>query len=298
MESDACCAEAAARQQGAVSLAQATACGLDREAVHRRLRANLWRRVLPRTYVLNGSPPSWERQLWAALLWVGHGSAVSGPAAAAVWGFPGFPRGPVEISHRGARQSRDGIVVRRVRLHLVDVTTVRGIPVTTAARTLSDIARHASASGFDIALHHCLHQGLVTRLALEEVAARRSGPGFAGAARFNAALAAYSSGPPPASPLETLVARRLGRSSLPASERQHEVRIGRTRRYLDFAWPASRVGLEVDGYRWHSSRSSWETDRRRLSDLRRAGWRIVQITHEDVKERFDEVVDELATLLR
>jgi very-short-patch-repair endonuclease len=75
------------------------------------------------------------------------------------------------------------------------------------------------------------------------------------------------------------------------------VRIGRSHRYLDFAWPASRVALEVDGYRWHSSKSSWQKDRRRLAELRRAGWKVVQITHQDVTERFSEVIEEIASLL-
>jgi very-short-patch-repair endonuclease len=204
----------------------------------------------------------------------------------------------VEISHSGAKQSRDGINVRRVRLDPVDVTALRGIAVTTPARTLYDVAGSTSEALFDAALHHCLHQRLVTEGELTEIAARRSGPGFTGAARFRAAVAAYSGGPAAASPLEARVARCLRQSGLPRPERQHEVRVGGTCRYLDFAWPAHKVGLEVDGYRWHSSRAAWQRDRDRLSDLRRAGWRIVHATHDDVRRRFADVVDELAPLLR
>ncbi|HEX2058988.1 MAG TPA: DUF559 domain-containing protein [Actinomycetota bacterium] len=234
----------------------------------------------------------------AATLWGGDTAAASGCSAAALWGFPDFPRGPVEISHRAARQSRPGVVVRRVELDPRDVGHVAGIPATTAARTLSDVAGIVSGERFDAAFHYCLHERLATLEALHELAERRSGPGFSGATQFQDALDSYRTGPAAASPLEARLARRLRRSSLPRSVRQHPVQVDGRRRYLDFAWPDHMVAVEVDGFRWHSSRIAWRRDRHRLASLRRAGWTIVQVSQEDVDAGFAALVAELRNLLR
>lgn len=294
---DALCATVAASQHGCLSLDQARRCGLDREDVHHRVSSGRWRRIMSRTYVLRGAPGTWEQRVHAALLWAGDGAAASGVCAAALWRLPNFPPSRIEVSVSGPRKSRYGVVVRRVRLEPSDVGRVRGIPVTTPARTLADLAGRLDDARFDLALHHCLHDRLTTLDDLEEVSARRSGPGFAGATRLRSALAAYGSGPAAASPLEVRVDRRLRAAGLPRPERQWPVDTGSGRRYLDFAWPGPRVALEVDGYRWHSSRTAWQRDRERLAELRRAGWTVVHVTADDLS-RFGPVAQELASLLR
>lgn len=290
------CAELAAEQRGCISLAQALACGLSREGVSRRVRGGRWRRALPRVYVIFGTPESWERSLFAAWLWGGDRAVVSAGSAAALWGFPGFPRAGVHIAHP-AKRSRHGIVVHRVGLEPRDVTTLDGLPVTTAARTLADVARVLTGAGFDSAFHHCLHLRLADARELADLAARRAGAGYAGAPLLRRALTAYAGDRPAASPLEARCARLLGRSNLPAPKRQHEVTAGGKVRFLDFAWPESRVALEVDGYRWHSSRRAWESDRARIRDLRRAGWTVISVTYDDLRHGFDRVADELAGLI-
>ncbi|MFN2588444.1 MAG: endonuclease domain-containing protein [Actinomycetota bacterium] len=294
---DACCALVAASQHGCLTLAQAATCGLSGEAVRRRVRRRLWRRVLPRTYAVQGAPPSWEQRLMAAVLWVGEGAA-SGASAAALWRFPDFAPGPIEVSHTGTRSGRRGIAVRRVDLPARDVARIRGIPATTPARTLADVAATARSDRFDAAFHYCLHERLATPGGLHDLCERRTGSGFAGAARLRAAVAAYAEGRPAASPLEARLERRLRRSKIPAPLQQHEVRLDGHRYFLDFAWPDERVAVEVDGYRWHSSREAWRRDRERLTTLRRAGWTVVNATREDVDDRFDELASELRTLLR
>lgn len=294
---DALCATVATAQHGCISLAQARLCGLNREDVHYRTRTGRWRRVLPRTYVLRGTPETWDQRVHAAILWAGEGAAASGACAAAVWRLPNFPHGRVEVSVPRARKSRYGIAVRQVQLDPDDVERVRAITVTTPARTLSELAGRLDEGRFDAVLHHCLHERLTTLDELEDVVARRSGAGFAGATRLRKALTAYGSGPAAASALEVRVERRLRGAGLPRPERQWPVETGSGRRFLDFAWPGRLVALEVDGYRWHSSRTAWRSDRRRLAELRRAGWTVVHVTSDDLGD-FDAVAQELATLLR
>ncbi len=232
----------------------------------------------------------------AAVLWGGGTAAVSGRAAAALWAFPDFDGGSVEISLRGGRRSRRGVVVRRVDIPKSDVITLRGIRVTTAARTVADLAGTTTDRRFDAAFHHVLHHRLATLEALADLADRYAGPGHPGAARLRSAVAAYN-GRPAASPLEARLARRLRASALPKPVRQHEIRLGHVRYFLDFAWVRHRVAIEVDGYRWHSSRQAWQRDRERLTALRRAGWTVVNATKEDVDARFEALLAELRSLL-
>ncbi|MDQ4124682.1 MAG: endonuclease domain-containing protein [Actinomycetota bacterium] len=247
---------------------------------------------------MSGSPGTWEQKLAAAVLWGGEGAAVYGAAAAALWGFPGSAPGPVEIALPRGRRRRQGIVVRRVRIDPIDLRRSDGLVVTDPGRTLLDVADRVGLGSFDAAFHHCLHSRLTTIEALRRLADRECGPGRAGSARFRAALSAYVPGDrPAASPLEARCARLLARSGLPRAARQHEVWVAGRRRVLDFAWPEARVALEVDGYRWHSSRAAWENDRQRLRELGRAGWTIVHATHDDIKGRFEHVIDDLARLL-
>lgn len=292
------CTMLAAEQHGCISVEQALRCGLSADAVFRRARSGRWRRILPAVYAVSGAPATWEQRLMAAVLWAGDDTAIARTSAAALWKLPGFGPGRVEIYHPTSKRSRSGVIVHRVRLDPRDVTRIRGWPVTTAGRTLVDVASKLDAASFDEAFHHCLHARLTTWRALEDLSERHSGPGCPGAGRLREALRSYGgAGPAAASPLEVRLARRLARSKLPKPRRQHEVRVGGGRRYLDCAWPEARVAVEVDGYRWHSSRGAWERDRARLRELRRAGWTILHATKQDVDEDFEGLLHELVPLL-
>ena len=47
---------------------------------------------------------------------------------------------------------------------------------------------------------------------------------------------------------------------------------------LDFVFSQQRVVVEVDGYRFHSSRSAFERDRRKDAILSAAGWHVLRVT--------------------
>ncbi len=286
----------AGAQHGCISHAQALDCRLSPQSIRRRVAQNRWRRLLPRVYAVYGAPATWEQRLFAALLGAGDEAAVSGLAAAALWEFPDVQPGAVEISHPSKR-SRAGVIVHPVLLDRADVTRLGIISLATAPRTLGDVAGRLRESRLDAAVHHCLHRKLTTLDALQDIAGRR-GRGCAGAARLRAAVGAYGDDRPAASPLEARLARRIQGSRLPPPRRQHHVFADGRSRYLDFAWPDARVAVEVDGYRWHSSRVAWESDRARLTQLRRAGWTIVHATYDDIHRDSDRLLQEIEGLLR
>lgn len=278
------CLDTMRRQHGLISFDQAVAQGLSPRAIQRRVTSGSWARHLPRVYGATAAPATWEQALMAAVLWGGAGAAVSHRAAARLWELPGFSCRVVEVTIANRRKAPRGVVVHHLALAPADITRKGGLRVTTPARTLVDLSGKCRPDDFDVALHHCVRAGLASPTELRSLSERFAGRGAAGAPMLRKTLAAYGdSQTAPQSPLETRVLRLLRRSGLPPPVRQHEVRTreGR-RRYLDFAWPSIKLAVEADGYRWHSSRSAWAQDRKRLRELADLGWDVVSVTHDDL----------------
>ena len=67
---------------------------------------------------------------------------------------------------------------------------------------------------------------------------------------------------------------------------------------VDFHWPEKRLVLETDGYETHSSRSSFERDRRQDLELQAQGWRVVRVTWRALRDDLERTIASLRTLLR
>ncbi len=65
---------------------------------------------------------------------------------------------------------------------------------------------------------------------------------------------------------------------------------------LDFAYPVERLGLELDGRRWHASRADRERDRSKANLLGALGWRLLRFDWSDVHDHGDEVLRLVAGL--
>lgn len=243
--------------------------------------------MLPGVYIVTGAEPTWRQRLMAAVLWLGDGAAVSHGSAAAIWAMPGFPAGTVELSTTAARQSRESIVVHRVKeLARADVGRRGALPVTSPTRTLIDLSAKADPEAFEVAFHYCLYQRITSLGRLRRIADQRRGPGALGAPLLREMLDLYNDGErPPESPLEVRVRRLLERDKLPPPVRQHPVFAAGSHYRIDLAYPAARVAIEVDGYRWHSSRLSWDADLTKLAALQSAGWNVVRATYDLTKNR-------------
>ena len=95
---DVAVARIAGRQHGVFTRRQAMTAGSSAGQLDRRRRAGVWERVEPRVYRLAGSPPTWQQQLFTAVLAAGTGATVSHRAAAGLWGLDGVAPGAVELS--------------------------------------------------------------------------------------------------------------------------------------------------------------------------------------------------------
>ncbi|WP_433426224.1 DUF559 domain-containing protein (plasmid) [Microtetraspora malaysiensis] len=76
---------------------------------------------------------------------------------------------------------------------------------------------------------------------------------------------------------------------------RHAVLGGRYR--LDFALPQQKIGIEVDGWLFHSDKDVFTTDRERQRRLEGAGWRIIRFSGEEVAADAAACIREAARLV-
>lgn len=116
------------------------------------------------------------------------------------------------------------------------------------------------------------------------------GPGVGGVGVL-ADLLADRRGPIVGSTLERRFLRLLRATRLPEPERQYHIRrAGRVVARVDFAYPAQRIAIELDGYAFHSGRLSFEADRARQNRIVEAGWSPVRVTARQIADGPDEVI--------
>ncbi len=288
--------ELASRQYGLFSRLQALQRGAGDDRIKQRLHAGRWMAMAPGVYSLPGWPDSWRRRLMLAHLDVGPDSVVSHDAAAALHELTTFPLGPLVLTVRHGDHERrsPGLVVRQsTDLRPCDRTVVDGLPVTTIARTLFDLAGVTrSRARLEQALDDA-HAG--RRCRVEEVKdlydeLRR--PRKQGMRLLGEVLAERGPGyVPPESLLERRLLKVLASAALPPPRRQHPLpwrpdAEGR----VDLAYPAARALIEADGRRWHTRMKDFDVDRSRDNEALNHGWRPYRFTWAQITKAPADVV--------
>lgn len=287
-------AELASRQYGLFSRAQLLALGVTLKVIERRLQSGRWLVVAPGVYSLPGMRQSWRRDLMAACLEAGPGAVVSHEAAAALHRLATFAPGPVVVMlHHGDHQHLSGGTLRQstdLRPH--HCTVVDGVPVTTPARTLVDLAATVRSGRLTTAVEDALSARSCTLAELSACRDELSRPGKRGLRQLGVILTALGPGAvPAATTLERRLKRVLSEGGLPAPVREHQLPWCRdTPGRVDFAYPAQHVIVEADSRRWHTREGDFEVDRRRDREAQLAGWDVYRFTWDDLRSRPDEVV--------
>lgn len=284
--SDAAIHELASRQYGLFSRQQVFALGGSDDPIRQRLMADRWLAVAPGVYSLPGWPDSWRRRLWLAHLDVGLHSVVSHEAAAALHGLTPIPTGLVTVTvpHGDHERTADYEVRQSTDLRPHHCTTVDGLPVTTSARTLVDLAARLGRDRLGWAVDDA---HVARRCRIEDVAAvydelRR--PGKRGMRTLRRVLALRSDGyVPPESVLERRLLAVLRKGGLPEPVRQAALpwRPNAPSR-VDLLYPRQRVIVEADGRRWHSRLDNMADDRRRDREAQLHGHAVHRFVWEEI----------------
>lgn len=279
-------ADLASRQYGLFSRVQALTVGGSLGLIDRRVRADRWLVVAPGVYGLPGVAPSWRRDLMAACLQAGAAAVVSHEAAAALHGLATFPPGPVVVmlSHGDHQHLRIGRLRQSTDLGRHHCTALDGIPVTTAARTLVDVAAVVRPGQLRIAVEDALAAKRCTLEDLSRCHAELRRPGKRGIGAMNLVLRSLGPGPiRSATDLERRLRQVLVDGGLPEPVREHDLPWAReTPGRVDLAYPAARIIIEADSRRWHTRERDFEVDRRRDREAQLAGWDVYRFTWRDL----------------
>src|SRR4051812_41063635 len=266
----------AARQYGLVTRAQLRALGLGDTAIGKRAAAGRLHRVHRGVYAV-GHRVLPARGAWmAATLACGDGAVLSHAAAGALWELRPSDGVVVDVTVLAAGgRRRPGLRVHRdPALARDEVTRRHGIPVTTVARTLLDLAATLPPR----ALHRAIEEAAIARRldlpVLDALVTRHAG--HHRAAKLRAALDAPRPGATlPRSELEERSLALCATHGLP-SPAVNRVVAGLE---VDFVFAPLRLVVETDGWRFHGTRAAFERDRARDATLTRAGYRTLRLTH-------------------
>jgi hypothetical protein len=273
----------ATAQHGVVTRAQLLHAGVTGREVASRVRTGALLREHRGVYRVGHRAPTVEASYLAAVLAAGDGAALSGHAAAHLWGLVRGRAPQAEAITRTERRIEGVKTSRCRRLEARDVTVLNGIPLTTVARTLVDVAGELSAGQLARACHEAGVRYGTSPSNVAEVLVRR--PNSPGSRQLRRVMAGDV--PVTLSPLESRFLELLREAGLPPPITNRRADGHR----VDCRWPEARLTVELDSYRFHNSRHSWERDRRREREARARG---------DDFRRFSygEVVDHPALVLR
>lgn len=269
----------AAGQYSILTTEDLLALGLTKHAIsHRVAIGRLWR-LHRGVYAVGGAVVGPEGRWLAAVKACGPNAVLSHLSAAALWRLRENPRGGVDITGPGSRHSRPGIRVHRSRqLGSTERTERDGIPVTTVAQTLLDLAGLLSERSLERAVIEAERERVLDRGAVE----RLCRPGRRGAGR-----------------LRGIVRRELGPWVGAASElemrfldlcREHAIPMPQVNVLVagfrvDAYWPAPGLVVELDGRAYHRTAGDRRRDTARDGALRLAGLEVVRFDWGDVTKR-------------
>jgi Transcriptional regulator, AbiEi antitoxin len=278
--------ELAARSHGVVTRGELLASGLtDRQIKRRRARGYLITEF-PGVYRVGHRAPSLEARYLAAVKACGEGAVLGGPAAGYLYGLTGGLAPMPYVTASRERRVR-GLVTTRSRV--VERAEYRGIPITTVARTLVDLAASLSLRDLARACHEAGVKYGTTPGQVEEVLARR--PTAPGAGKLRKVL--LGDVRVTASVLERRFLRLLTDHDLPLPITNRPA--GGFR--VDCRWPEHGLTVELDSYRFHNSRHSWERDRRREREAHGRGDDFRRYTYGDVCDNPRPMLHELSSRL-
>ncbi len=282
-------ARIASAAHGVVTRGQLFRAGITAKELEQRLRTGALIREHPGVYRVGHRAPSLEARYLAAVRACGPAAVLSGRAAGHRLGIQKGVAPPPEVTVPIDRRV-PGVLTRRTRrLDAKDAMTWRGIPVTTVARTIVDLAASLPPDALARACHEAGVMHRTTPAMVEAVLARR--PSSPGAAKLRQVLRGDVR--VTLSRLESRFLERLRDAGL-ALPKTNRPAGGRR---VDCRWPEQRLTVELDSYRYHHCRHAWEQDRRREREARARGDEFRRYTYGDVFEHPEFMLLELRALL-
>ena len=271
--------------------AQLVALGLSRESIQRRVRTGRLHRIHQGVYAVGHTRITQRGRWMAAVLAGGRSAVLSHRSAAALWQL--LPARGLHVATPRPRRNRDSIEFHSQSLQLDEVTTHDGIPTTTVARTLLDIAT-TEPGQLERAFNEAEYRRLWDATGVTELLRRY--PRRAGAP----ALATLIGDDPRGIAREELEHRfhaLVEQFGLPKPLRNQPLTIQGRTIHPDAMWPGARLIVELDGRAAHETSSRFDSDRERDRLLALAGWTVIRVTWKHVTAEARRLAGDLRELL-
>jgi hypothetical protein len=251
--------------------------------------------MYPGVWAPRGVEPTIGDRTRGAWLWSGRTCVVAGLAGSAMLGTKWVePDVPIEVVHAN-RRTPEGIVVHGDLLAEGETRIVRGMRVTTAARTAFDIGRRLEIDDGVQRIDALANATGITVAAVEAVIARH--PGVRGLRRLAETLSLVDGGAE--SPYESKTRLLLIRAGFPPMVTQIKVfdEFGSVFARIDMGWPEYLVGVDFEGaHHWSDPRQrSWDIER--YAKLPELGWNDVRLTSGILHNRPQSFLDRAGAAL-
>jgi very-short-patch-repair endonuclease len=259
-----------------LSVTQLRELGVERGAVAKAVRAGRLHRVHRGVYAVGHPVLRVEGQRLAAVLACGPGAVLSHRSAASHWDLLATDRVGIDVTAPRSRQGVPGIRLHTSRsLDAQDTTNHAGIPITTVARTLLDLAATTRAEQLERALAQAMHLRLYDQRAIDDVIVRSNGH------RGTKVLKQATRQEPKLTKgkWEARMLRLVRGARLPdpiCNRPLHAPDHGECK--PDFYWPAHNLIVETDGWESHGTLAAFRSDRAKDAALTAAGYRVVRFT--------------------
>lgn len=293
---DAPIVEWADRQHGVVARRQLVSLGYSRTEIEGRIGRGLLRPIHRGVYAVGRKSLDQRGRWMAAVLACGPEAALSHRSAAQLWGV--FPLGggfAVEVTRPASFRAREGIRARQATLAPDEVDSVDGIPVTSVARTLFDLAAVVPMRQLERAFNEVEVRRLTDRLSVPLLLDRH--PGRHGAANLRRLLASKEPAGITDRELEERFLAFLDARGFPRPILNGTLPLRDRLLRPDCMWPRQRLIVELDGRAAHGTDRAFESDRRRDRQLLAEGWRSVRVTWRQLHGEPDAVAADLRRAL-
>jgi very-short-patch-repair endonuclease len=264
-------ARIAARQHGIVTREQLFALGISRREIDRRLEDGRLRALHRGVYLLGPAVLPLSGQM-AAVHACSPRAYLSHQSVGKLLNL--LPYVPNPDSHHVTVAGRNPGHRPGIRIHRVagfepsEVTTKHGIPITTATRTLIDLANVLGPADLEQAIAEAFARQLTTRAKILQ------------SRRVPLRLRKQLNGTPARTRSRT--ERRLLTLIRRASVAEPEVNAKIGHWEIDLLWRERRLAVEIDGYAAHSSPRAFSRDYRKTAELEQRGLRVIRISADQV----------------
>ena len=278
----------AAAQADVVAAWQLLEHGWTRKAIRHRARQANWRLVHPGVYALTQAPLT-QVQRWMAAALTAPSTYLSHVSAANCWGLHTTSTAIETVTRTGSGGPRrfGAVLVRRSERLGGETTRHNGIPTTTPARTLIDIAGALPERAMGRAFREALRLKLLTVREMAATLARHRGR--RGVRVLWALTERYSSLP---------YRRTRSNAEARALEILHDANVDPPKvnvriagEEADLVWPRQRVIIEVDGPQFHQFA---DEDARKQALWERAGYTVRRIASDAIYENPEALLALLA----